>query len=93
MEFKHRDNAVFCELVCLCEAGWLTSVFTLCPFVTQISEQTKKKKKLVPNKFLNETFTDLSVTASSQKTFFLSSNNYVLRWFSYLTTPCSTTML
>lgn len=45
MEFKHRDNAVFCELVCLCEAGWLTSVFTLCPFVTQISEQTKKKKK------------------------------------------------
>lgn len=70
MEFKHRDNTVFCELVCLCEAGWLTSVFTLCPFVTQISEQTKKKKKLVPNKFLNETFTDLSVTASSQKTFF-----------------------
>lgn len=58
------------------------------------SRQIKKKKDVVPNKFLNEIFTDSSVTAWSQKTFYLpTNNNFVLRWFSCLTKPCSITML
>lgn len=44
-------GAVLCECVYLCEAGWLTWVFTLCPFSHTVSEQTNNKKKLFQTNF------------------------------------------
>lgn len=37
---KGQSGAVLCERVCLCEAEWLTRVFTLRPFWHTVSEQT-----------------------------------------------------
>lgn len=66
---KGQSGAVLCERVCLCEAEWPTSVFTLCLFITQHQSKQNDVEHCSKVNSQYSKWKHLSVTTCPAKTY------------------------